>query len=309
MQNDSVVSANPGKVAEQQTSLLYAGEQFDTSAQQYYLRARYYNPLNGRFNSADPFGGRQEEPQSLHKYNYTANNPVNQLDPSGLDWFFAQLGVDVQNAIQAMYRIERPGAWFGRGIPGTAGVLKPDIMNFSLKEIGEIKPLSQYGLATGPIQLFTYLYVANALGVPGAIDKPWTGSSWNVGVRLVPLPPKPQYDNIAVVTIGNAYGLIFYKAFRLPDNRSKMMLPAAFLAILAQQLKSVVEQINAAAKERAEGELEHSIPVWDGMAEYAWAISQSHYQARQVSQMVMVMAAGTLAIAGLLSLRYSMARI
>lgn len=32
------------------TSMLYTGEQYDKSLSQYYLRARYYNPLNGLFN-------------------------------------------------------------------------------------------------------------------------------------------------------------------------------------------------------------------------------------------------------------------
>lgn len=61
-----------------------AGEQFDTDAQQYYLRARYYNQNNGRFNRTDPFAGNNQDPQSLHKYLYAHNNPVNAVDPSGL---------------------------------------------------------------------------------------------------------------------------------------------------------------------------------------------------------------------------------
>ncbi len=40
-----------------ETSLLYTGEQYDSSAQMYYLRARYYDPSNGRFNQTDPFAG------------------------------------------------------------------------------------------------------------------------------------------------------------------------------------------------------------------------------------------------------------
>jgi len=83
LQNESDVSANPGKVAPQQTSLLYTGEHFDTDAQQYYLRARYYDPLNGRFNQMDPFAGSPQDPQSLHKYLYCHANPVNNIDPTG----------------------------------------------------------------------------------------------------------------------------------------------------------------------------------------------------------------------------------
>ncbi len=65
------------------TSLLYAGEQYDSDLSQYYLRARYYNQNTGRFNRMDPFAGNNQDPQSLHKYNYTHNNPINYIDPSG----------------------------------------------------------------------------------------------------------------------------------------------------------------------------------------------------------------------------------
>jgi RHS repeat-associated protein len=65
------------------TSMLYAGEQWDTNAKQYYLRARYYDPSNGRFSQRDTFAGNKFDPQSLHKYAYAHNDPVNGLDPSG----------------------------------------------------------------------------------------------------------------------------------------------------------------------------------------------------------------------------------
>ena len=67
-----------------QTNLLYCGEQYDSSIDQYYLRARYYDPLNGRFNQMDTFKGDQQDPQSLHKYLYCHNDPINGIDPSGL---------------------------------------------------------------------------------------------------------------------------------------------------------------------------------------------------------------------------------
>ncbi|MFN7894124.1 MAG: RHS repeat-associated core domain-containing protein [Pirellula sp.] len=49
-----------------------------------YLRARYYDPSQGRFLSADPFAGRLIKPVSLHKYQYADLDPVNNRDPSGL---------------------------------------------------------------------------------------------------------------------------------------------------------------------------------------------------------------------------------
>ena len=49
-----------------------------------YLRERYYDPVLGRFPSLDPIEGTMSQPQSLNRYSYVQNNPVNKTDPSGL---------------------------------------------------------------------------------------------------------------------------------------------------------------------------------------------------------------------------------
>ena len=80
-----MLGGNPGVTDGKQsaTDLLYAGEQFDPGLQMEYLRARYYDQDNGRFNRLDPFVGNAEDPQSLHKYAYAHCDPVNGIDPSG----------------------------------------------------------------------------------------------------------------------------------------------------------------------------------------------------------------------------------
>jgi RHS repeat-associated protein len=62
---------------------LYRGEQYDGDLNLYYLRARYFNPLTGRFLTRDPAPGSRIDPASLHKYLYTGSDPVNFGDPSG----------------------------------------------------------------------------------------------------------------------------------------------------------------------------------------------------------------------------------
>jgi RHS repeat-associated protein len=62
---------------------LYAGEQFDADLGFYYLRARYMNPVTGRFLTTDKFEGDSSQPLTLHKYLYANANPVNNIDPSG----------------------------------------------------------------------------------------------------------------------------------------------------------------------------------------------------------------------------------
>ena len=66
------------------SDFLFTGEQFDAGLGFYYLRARYYNPSNGRFPTMDTYQGRVGEPQTLHKYLYVHADPVNHIDPSGM---------------------------------------------------------------------------------------------------------------------------------------------------------------------------------------------------------------------------------
>jgi RHS repeat-associated protein len=62
----------------------YTGQQFDNQTGLYSLRARYYNPSEGRFLSRDTWQIDQNNPIELNRYGYTANNSVNATDPSGL---------------------------------------------------------------------------------------------------------------------------------------------------------------------------------------------------------------------------------
>ncbi len=61
----------------------FHGQQYDSASNLYYMRARYYDPELGRFISRDPVKGDLNNPQSLHPYVYSFNNPVNFSDPSG----------------------------------------------------------------------------------------------------------------------------------------------------------------------------------------------------------------------------------
>ena len=76
-----------GEIAEQtgsaDSAFLYAGEQFDAETDNYYLRARYYDPSQGRLTQFDGFEGFQNRPVTLHKYLYGNGDPLNTVDPSG----------------------------------------------------------------------------------------------------------------------------------------------------------------------------------------------------------------------------------
>ena len=70
----------------------FTGQQTDDETGLLYLRARYYDPSVGRFISKDPSPGYPSIPQSLNRYVYVENNPINLVDSSGNDWISIGLG-------------------------------------------------------------------------------------------------------------------------------------------------------------------------------------------------------------------------
>lgn len=58
---------------------MFTGREFDEETGLYYYRARYYDPVKGRFLERDPV----EYIQSMNLYQYSLNNPINWLDPLG----------------------------------------------------------------------------------------------------------------------------------------------------------------------------------------------------------------------------------
>ena len=52
-----------------------------------HMNGRVYDPLIGRFMSADPFIQEPDNLQSYNRYAYVMNNPLNLTDPSGY-WSF-----------------------------------------------------------------------------------------------------------------------------------------------------------------------------------------------------------------------------
>ena len=62
----------------------YAGQYFDQETETYYLRARYYNPSNGRFTQQDGWEYfKYDDALSLNLYTYCNNNPIMYIDLDG----------------------------------------------------------------------------------------------------------------------------------------------------------------------------------------------------------------------------------
>ena len=75
------------------TNVLFTGERYNPESGLYFLRDRFLSPTIGRFISQDRFDGISTISQSLNRYTYVRNNPVNLTDPSGLTSLSEQLSV------------------------------------------------------------------------------------------------------------------------------------------------------------------------------------------------------------------------
>jgi RHS repeat-associated protein len=111
-----------GPLTDPSTSLLYSGEQYDSGLGMQYLRARYYDQNAGVFNRVDPYGGLKYDPQSLHKYLYCHNSPVDAIDPSGE---FSIVGLLSAVALKTNMRTLKIGA--------STGAVSNGIFSFAFK--------------------------------------------------------------------------------------------------------------------------------------------------------------------------------
>jgi RHS repeat-associated protein len=73
--NDTTCSLN--------VSNRYTDQILDVDTGLYYYNARNYDPELGRFIQADTIVPSAANPQSLNRYSYVYNNPLNHIDPTG----------------------------------------------------------------------------------------------------------------------------------------------------------------------------------------------------------------------------------
>ena len=88
--NKNIVSAatyhpfGESSTEEGSENYLFSGKEKDSTGL-YYFGARYYDPDTGRWISRDYSAGNMKEPMSLNRYTYCYNNPLQYIDPDGLD--------------------------------------------------------------------------------------------------------------------------------------------------------------------------------------------------------------------------------
>src|SRR5579875_256399 len=69
------------------TKWFFTSYERDAESGNDYAMAREYVNRLGRFSALDPASADGDDPQSMNRYSYAENDPINNVDPSGQDWY------------------------------------------------------------------------------------------------------------------------------------------------------------------------------------------------------------------------------
>ncbi|HUY53913.1 MAG TPA: RHS repeat-associated core domain-containing protein, partial [Candidatus Nanopelagicaceae bacterium] len=100
----------------------YAGQYYDSGPGTYAMRARQYDPTQGRFLSQDPLAYAPEVPVTMNPYEYAGNRVTQTTDPSGRGWNWDQSTVDRTNTGNTDYTQESAIGGYAEGYPGMSSL-------------------------------------------------------------------------------------------------------------------------------------------------------------------------------------------
>jgi RHS repeat-associated protein len=94
----------------------FAGGYLDATTGLYKFGTRYYNPTVGRWTQPDPKGGNITDINSLARYAYADDDPINLTDPSGRATWWEVWGNCMSLGVEA------PLLWIGNILMGISGL-------------------------------------------------------------------------------------------------------------------------------------------------------------------------------------------
>lgn len=123
------------------------------------MDGRMYDPMIGRFLSADPFVQSPDFTQSLNRYAYCLNNPLSLIDPSGYSWFSKNWKSLLASAVGIAVSVVTAGTGTGPTIAllagaagGAAGALTGALLNGA--NIGQIAKTTLTGAFWGGVSAY-----------------------------------------------------------------------------------------------------------------------------------------------------------
>lgn len=100
----------------------FGSKELDEGADLYYFNARYYDPLTGRFITADTqLGGHPWQADVLNRYAYVLNNPIKNSDPSG-NSVVADIVIGITVAVTVVAEVVVAVGTFGTAIPAEVAI-------------------------------------------------------------------------------------------------------------------------------------------------------------------------------------------
>ncbi len=130
----------------------FNSKELDPEAGLYYYGGRYYDAALRRFVTPDPYGVDPYDPQTLNRYAYVRNNPVNFIDPTGYQTTSVPYGDDHYEcgvSGSCIYDDDQwvPGSTVRGGVPPISimDILDPGYAKIHLQMIEEQYSLGSFG--------------------------------------------------------------------------------------------------------------------------------------------------------------------
>ncbi|MFN9435070.1 MAG: RHS repeat-associated core domain-containing protein, partial [Planctomycetota bacterium] len=192
------------------TSVLYNGEGFDARTGLYNMRARWYSATNARWERLDPFNGNPTDPFSLNKYGFVHGDPVQGIDPTGLQ-------LSVGGILGSIAIIGSWGAWSGYanyranksvGWGVVSGILGSSSM-IAAKYTGKFPQVAAEAAITGAVasvfKMVSDRYLRNVYTDNWTIAAYFTeGFNWGATYAMWQIP-RSHDENLASHAFGQSY--------------------------------------------------------------------------------------------------------
>lgn len=164
----------------------FTGQRQDAANGLVLFPARAYDPELGRFLQADPFVQDPGDPQTLNRYSYVRNNPINLVDPTGYGWLRKLLAIVVA-IVATILMPEGAGIWWNMAA-GIVGAVVGDQAGAAIE-----------GRSDGSSSAF--LPIAVSSFSDAAVAAPGTQSaSSSIAITGSPLESVSQADDLDQIT-------------------------------------------------------------------------------------------------------------